>query len=323
MRNPSAPRRLHGSATYHIVQKIRCEAAEAITNLALRALRESRKESTLALANEIEAGKYTVTQAFGDPRIRRNIDRAVYRNFELFALSAVGFGFTFTMTEQNHNSADATFNMPLINGSFGLKAGAGHALDRTNERKLTAGHTFLELYELTDRSVCGQIAAKAGNVLYPITGKIGLDEVFNTFYLLNRPPNDGLRPIPNEAFKNRGIGTDVIDFSDTLTFVTKVDAKLNPSISLEPGPVRQFRLASASATSMSSRDDTHKLRITVAVGKPVDSVDEARGMVGLRAAVPAAARAKTRAVQRIYELRTEDFFTAVSGERRRLGLPPL
>ena len=317
------PEQVTGQPTYHIVQKIRCEAAEAIHKLAIRALRESYLQSTLDLADDIERGRYSVTQVFGDARLHRKIDENVYRNFELFALSAVGLGFTFTMTEHNESSNGVGFGMPFVNGSFALGLGAGHLLERTNERKLTTAHTFLELYELTTPEVCGNIAAKAGNLIYPIVGAVGLQEVFETFYLLNRPPNAKLRPIESEAFKNRGIGLDVTDFSDTLTFTTKFGASVNPSITLAPGALHQFRLASASVNASAFRNDEHKLRITVAVGKPVTSLAQARGLVGLRVAQPAAAAAKVDAVQRIYELRTEDFFTGIRNERKLLGLPPL
>ena len=261
------PEDVTGQPTYHIVQKIRCEAAEAIQKLAIRALRESYSQSTLALADEIERGRYTVTQVFGDPKLHRGIDRNVYRNFELFALSAVGLGFTFTMTEQNDNSGQAGFGMPFVNGSFALTFGAGKLLERANQRKLTTGHTFLELHDLTKRDVCANIAARAGNLIYPIVGNVGLYEVFETFYLLNRPPAQGLRPIADEAFENRGIGTDVTDFSDTLTFTTKLNVSAKPNITLEPGALQQFRLASASASLSAFRNDEHKLEIPVAVGK--------------------------------------------------------
>jgi hypothetical protein len=177
------PEDVTGQPTYHIVQKIRCEAVEAITKLAVRALRESYHPPTLALADRVESGELRVTWLFDDPKLRRDVDPNVHRNFDLFALSAVGLAFTFQISENNDARANANFRMPFSNGIFGLSVAAGNILDRENERKLTTGHTFLELYELTDPDVCSNIAARAGNLLYPITGKVGVGRGFRHFLL--------------------------------------------------------------------------------------------------------------------------------------------
>lgn len=309
--------------TYHIVQKIRCEARDAITKLAVSALRESYYPPTLALADRVESGELTVTDLFQYPQYSRDVDPQVHRNFDIFGLSAVGLAFTFTISENNDNSGNANFRMPLTSGLFTLGIQGGNTLNRQNERKLTTSHTFLDLYELTDRDVCSGISAGGGNLIYPITGKIGLDEVFYTFYLLNRPPNDNLRSPPDEAYKNRLAGHDVTDFSDSLMFTTKFNASVNPSIQLDPVPAHEFRLANASATSAAYRQDIHKLAISVEIGKPVVSLAQARGLIGLRAAAPAAQRARIQTLQRLYDLRRDDFFSGVRQERMLLGLPPL
>lgn len=317
------PEDVTGETTYQIVQKVRCEAREALTSLAVRALRESYSPPTLELAAQLEAGDITIIDLFQDPKNRSKVDPEVHRNFDVFALSSAGFEFAFTMSETNHHSASASFRMPFTDGTFNLNTGAGKTLERQNERNFKAGHTFIELYERTDARICSQIAARVGNFIYPITGKVGLEEVFGTFYSLNRPYNPKLRGIPGEAYRNFRQGGDVTKFSDALAFTTTLVATADPSVALDAGPIRQLRLAKASLSASATRMDLHRLTITVATGKRVASLQQARGLVGLRAAIPAAEAARTRAVQRLYELRREEFFAGINEERRLLGLPPL
>jgi hypothetical protein len=306
-------------STYHIVQKIRCEAREALTKLAVRALRESHQPSTLDLAQQIEDGRLRVTEIFEKPHLQTLVDRQVHNNFDIFALSAVALAFTFTITEGNNNTANATFKMPFTNGLFQLTADAGGKLDRVAERKLEANHTFLELYELTDPAVCAKIAAGGGNFIYPITGKIGLEEVFETFYLMNRPYNPALKSPDDEAFKNHRAGRDVKDFSDELKFTTKFNMGATPSITLDPVP-QKFRLTSASLTSSALREDLHKVVISVDIGDPVTSLMDARGRAGLRALNAAAQGAKRQASRRVKELRMENFISTVRDDLRQRGV---
>src|ERR1043166_3471481 len=125
--------------TYRIVQKIRCEAREALTELSVAALRESRDAGTHDLAARVEAGHLQVTALFEDPRYHPYVDPNVGHIFRIFALSAVAFDFTFTITENNDSLANAKFRMPFTSGLFTLGLAAGMELARQNERKLKKG----------------------------------------------------------------------------------------------------------------------------------------------------------------------------------------
>src|SRR5947209_1020231 len=79
------PEHVTGQPTYHIVQKIRCEAREALIDLALRALRESTNPRTLALADLYETqkdkDKVSIIDLFANPIYKRDVDPEVHKNF--------------------------------------------------------------------------------------------------------------------------------------------------------------------------------------------------------------------------------------------------
>jgi hypothetical protein len=327
------PQDVTGNTTYHVIQKIRCEARDALTKLAVRGLLESNNPSTRLLAKRLEADSdddpLNIVQIFTDPNLARGVDPLVHKNFDIMALSAIAFDFTFTGTENNDASAAANLRYPFLDGVFNLNVGAGNTRERQNERKVLVGHTFIELYRNTDREICRQISAGTGNLIYPITGKIGLEEVINTFYLLNRPYNDKLntpverhRPV-DEAYRNKAEGGDIKDLTDTLMFTTTFNAGATPSVALDPIPVQVFRLADANVVLSARRSDVHKVAISVQKGPAVTSITQALTLAGLQATLPSRRIAKARAFERLDNLRTEDFFKSQRQVRQRLGLPPL
>lgn len=95
---------------------------------------------------------------------------------------------------------------------------------------------------------CDRIDPPREHWIYPITGKIGLAELISSYIRLEKMS-----------------GT-VKKFIDTLTFTTVFNASVTPSVTLNPGPLKRFRLASASASLTASRTDLHE--VAVALGKP-------------------------------------------------------
>jgi hypothetical protein len=324
------PEDVTGNTTFHIVQKIRCETRDALIALTVRALRESQYPPTLVLADRIERREIGVTEIFDNPRLRRDVDPKVHTNFDIFGLSALAFDFTLVGVENNDASAAASFRYPFAEGVFNLGVGVGSNRERQNERKVKVGHTFLELYERTDAAVCEKLTAgTTGNLIYPIIGKIGMDELINTFYLLNRPYNPYLSPPVDkyglpvaEAFRNKPEGGDIRDLTDTLQFITSFNGGATPTIELAPISSQVFRVASASANVALRRSDIHKVAISIVKGAHATSLAQARNLAGLRrVSAPGALGAKQRAWERLDELRTEDFFTRQREIARRLGLP--
>jgi hypothetical protein len=248
------PENVTRDTTYDIVQKIRCEGREALDNISLRLLRKFTDRRTLDLADRIEAGELTTAEVLLNPKYRRNLvlDKETWDLFLAYTLSAVTFDFDFQISEDNNNQANANFTAPVTNGTFTLGANAGADLNRKSERKFEITNSFAELHTL-DRGYCENIAARIGNIVYPITGKIGLEEVFETF--VNLDSRIGVTPpAPAQGF------------SDKLTFLTTLSAGATPKIALTPIPDSRFRLADASATLSATRTDQHEVTIAIAKG---------------------------------------------------------
>ena len=269
--------------TYDIVQKIRCEGREALDEISVQLLRTSTDPRTLALADRVEAGELSVIDVFERHRRQLVLDRDVLALFASYTLTAVTFDFAFTISEDNDNQASADFRWPVVNGTFTLNAKAGAKLQRKAQRKFMITNSFYELHRL-DRARCANIVARSGNIIYPITGKIGLKEVFQTFVRLDSSSDLGVRP-----------GT-TSEFNDNLTFTTTLSAGANPKITLDPIADRRFRLASANLNVNAQRVDDHQVVINLAKGDILKGFDRAR--------LDAKARSKVIAELR----RTDSFF---------------
>jgi hypothetical protein len=267
---------------YDIVQKIRCEGKESLDNIAQRLLRLSTDPTTIAWADRVAAGELSFVQLFDKHRASLQLTPYAEKMLKAYTLSAVTFDFWFDITERNRNSANARFTMPVVPGLFSLGANANADFDRESSRKFQVVNSFYELHHL-DRSYCEDIAARIGNIVYPITGRIGVQEVFETFVRLDSDIEGGL-------------GGDAHRFSDELTFTTTVGAGVTPGILLDPLPARSFRLLNASATTSVSRIDFHRVTLAVARGPAIANLNQAR----------ATAREASKLIAD--ERRTEDFF---------------
>lgn len=284
--------------TIEIVQKIRCEARDALDQITVELMRESRDPLTISIANEIEAGRLTAVEAF--ERNYKRLDRNIVELANLFTTSAVGFGFTFTMTENDDVDGAANFRLPTPASVFTLGFDGWKKLKRSNARKFNMATTFFDLHGEVKREDCVQISAKSGNFVYPISGQIGLSEVFRTFMRLHLIKGLSIAEVK----------TDTDRFSDTLTFTTDVKAGVHPKITLTPGPLRSFRLSDVSVNVNVGRIDEHKVIVSLARGARFTSFAEAR------------AEAKKRALMIINDVRTEDFFVRQNDIFRRLEALP-
>lgn len=245
--------------TFSIVRKIRCEAREALDNISVDVLRKSHRSEVLDIADDVEDGNKNVRDLpnygpkFLEPQIA-----AVFRTF---TLSAVVLDFDFTIKETNDHMIDTNFRDPFTRGVFTLGLKGGKKLERQNQRKFQVGATFSELHgKQFDAEHCSHIAAKHKHILYPITGKIGLEELFYTFIKLTA--ETGGLGAPSEGPKK------LVKFTDTLTFITTLAATATPKITLMSNSSK-FRLSDATGTFGETRADSHK--VTVSVSKNTSS----------------------------------------------------
>src|SRR5262249_29406395 len=104
-------------------------------------------------------------------------------NIRKFKDTAIAYDFTFNMTETTNLDPTVDLTRPLTHKTFGTSIGAGFDRARQNIREFTLTDTFARLFTEIRERYCSEIA-DGKNYLYPITGRIGIDEMIGTFVRL-------------------------------------------------------------------------------------------------------------------------------------------
>ncbi len=170
-------------------------------------------------------------------------------------LVGAAYTFDFDITEHNNANADAKFQLPFVAPKV-LDGGGSASLDlmRQGHRVFETGDVWDEL--LVNHTRCAGVRPRPGNIVYPITGSIGVGRAVRTFI-----------DIVEQGGK---LGTAEKDsFVDTLKFTTEIMGGANASIALEP-VLNSFRIVSASAHLSGSRKDVHQLTLSLAFPHPLD-----------------------------------------------------
>jgi len=170
---------------------------------------------------------------------------------------AVAYDFNFEITEHDNLDASLAFKLPFTSPNvFDLGAAGSLHKTRTGKRTFSSQETFYDLI-LRDQW-CGNFEPRDRNVLYPITGSIGLRKVVETFM----------------ALSEQGGGKD--SFVDALTFTTTISGSVSPSVKLSPVS-DSFRLVSASAGVSADRTDLHQVKISLAFPVPAKPKKQKQG----------------------------------------------
>ena len=166
--------------TIEIVDHIRCEMYDALRHQVVIGFQLSDSGAAHQVAREIESHP---DRSLRDFLGKVELLKSDYKNrFGAFRGTTIGYGFRFNITEQDVATADLSFGLPwnpLAN--FGLKTGAGIDKRRANTRRFFKVETFEEL--LLSNDCLGKTLNEA-NIVYPITGKIGLRKVVEDFIKL-------------------------------------------------------------------------------------------------------------------------------------------
>lgn len=255
--------------TIEIVEHIRCEMYDALRHQVVIGFQLSDSEAARQVAHEIESHPDRSLKEFLG---KVELLKSDYKNrFGAFRGTTIGYGFRFNITEQDVATADLNFGLPwnpLAN--FGLRAGAGIDKRRANTRRFFKVETFEEL--LLSNDCLGKTLNEA-NIVYPITGKIGLRKVVEDFIKLT-----------TRGAKTSADSRDVKNFSEQLTFVTEISGSVSPSVKLAP-VTDQFKLANASGVLSARRTDVHELTLTFDVSKDFDLAKVIAGQPARRDAV--------------------------------------
>jgi hypothetical protein len=264
------PEDVTGVNTYHIVRQIRCETRAAAAKIVLRELRRLGTDHADQAADPI--AQRLVAQYEADPESISTFSPNLFpgpkyaqvRNlYSVIYSAAIAYNFDLTMNEQNNLGTSINLLGPWVpKFTLGLTADANRG--RTNERTFTVTDTFSELLTKLNTPIRGQRYCDGqivqANYIYPIAGRIGVDELVLTFFDLALFADlSGDKAAPGASSPPA--------ISDKLTFTTTIDGSVNPAKVLFNPVGAGFQFSDASLTGMASRMDTH----TVTVGLALDS----------------------------------------------------
>ena len=244
------PENVTGVKTSAIVHRIRCEAREAVSNAQSR-LTERLERVQSPRRREIIASRQNV-------------------------LSQIGIVLSFSLQgqEQNNvNAASATFTQTLSNGSFTFNPNVGDTVTRSNIRTFTVIESFSSLIKMNPERCAAEPTGP--NYQYPIVGRIGVDEMIDTF--VNLALYTGLGEEQFGIMDGQGT-PNVSDTAppalvDTISFTTTLTAGVNPMWVLNPvGSATQ--LTGANINLGVQRMDTHQVIIGLALPGPVSSLNK-------------------------------------------------
>ena len=224
-------------STFDIVEKIRCEARDAIATELLILLDRSSDPGTRALVPELKSGRLKFADLEED-----QVDDRTLSIIDQYRWAGIGFKFTFQISENNDASGSALFKMPFTDGTFSLAVAAGKDKSRQNRRVIDIGDSFEGLV-VGREDACATVEKPGKNWKHPITGNIGLAEVVHTYTRL--------------VGNNEKVG----EFSDELQYTVRAFGSVTPSVSLSKFEHKVLRLASASARLSADRTDTHRVKI--------------------------------------------------------------
>ncbi len=256
--------------TVEIVDHIRCETYEAMRHQIVLIFKLTGTPEALETARQIEEHPERSLQEFKN---KTALLRPEYqKRIVAFKSTTIGYGFRFNISEENIISSELNFGLPWNPlSNFTLKAGGSIDKKRTNTRRFFKVDTFEELLLSHD---CLKKTLNEANLVYPITGKIGLMNVVDDFFKLT-----------TSGAKTEGShSSDIKNFSEQLTFTTEITGSISPKVKVAP-VTDQFKLADASGTLAASRTDTHELTLTFDVGKGFDPAKIAASAPARRDAV--------------------------------------
>jgi hypothetical protein len=235
-------------STFDIVERIRCEGAEAL--------------------REIPSSNPFLKKAF------------------------IGYDFNFGIIEENNagdedNKGQLFFERLLSSGSFTLDL-QGYA---TRKRDATRTFRIVESLEQLKTANCSP-GTKRENLLYPITGSIGMKEIVQTYIGIERLTTfrkvrtDGRDPPPWTQLDPKDDKSPPVVFSDILVFTTTLGGSAKPELELNAVGVGSLKLKTGQIFAEATRMDTHSLTVVLS-RDPTDTTeppdeDEMEGLVNQR-----------------------------------------
>jgi hypothetical protein len=189
------------------------------------------------------------------------------RGHEFLKGTYIGYDFDFDITEVNNagtlgDRGKLTFTKTRPSGSLTLDLEGAAAMERAAQRTFR----IIESLEKLLTADCSREGTRA-NLLYPITGTIGMNEIVRTYVGLERLTT--LKPVLTGGGAEvgdipSGPSSTPVVFSDVLTFTTRLGAGVKPTLELNAVGVGNLRLTHASIFGDATRVDVHKLTVVLA-----------------------------------------------------------
>ncbi len=166
-----------GYDTYEIVNKIRCEARDAVQHKAIALLARSSSAKTREIAKQLQDN----TLSFKDMALS-SLDPDTRFFVDKYSKTAIAYEFTFDITEDNEADAQVDFLGAFTRGGGGFGLKASNDRMRENTRHFQISDTFGKI--VNEDLLCPK-DGNDPNWLYPIAGSIGLAESVKIFLDLN------------------------------------------------------------------------------------------------------------------------------------------
>lgn len=249
------PKDVTRDTTLEIINKIRCETRRALVERVKVVLEEEHSPTNQSLLEKLKQPGGASEEMICNLHPAA-FDEAASKRINKFAASTIAYTYKFTILEHKAKSGTANFRLPFTKGNFTLGLTAGSDKKRQNLRSITFGDIFSSL--ITGRHSdgrptglnCESVGQPRKHWIYPITGKIGMAEVVNTYIDLAK------------------ISKRVDTFSDTLTFTTKINVGADPKVTLTRFLPKKFSLADASASYAADRTDEHEVGLVLKTPDP-------------------------------------------------------
>ncbi|WFU80701.1 hypothetical protein QA645_40840 [Bradyrhizobium sp. CIAT3101] len=270
------PEDVTGVNTYHIVRQIRCETRAAAIDIIVRELRREAEAGDDAMAQRI-LGKYDADPEWisnFSPDLFVGPDYARYRDlYKVITTAAVAYNFDLTMSETNNLGTSVNLLGPW-SPKFTAALGGDANRSRSNQRTFTVTDTFGELLKINTlvRGVryCDKHLVEA-NFIYPVAGRIGVDEMVLTFFNLSL-----FGALEAQQAKPGAGGPPAM--ADKLTFTTTIDGSVNPAKVVFNPVGSGLQVADASLSGTLTRMDTHVVTVGLALDSKVSaSLNSLRG----------------------------------------------
>ncbi len=245
-----------GVSTYEIVQQIRCETRQAVIDSALAYL-TSRDDDPASQ----EIGKRFDPKFTADPepiaRLNPKLFKGdVYKILNVFWTTGVAYNYKLDMTEVNNADGELDFMKALTRGTFGLTLKGGFDRTRENVRTFTVTDNFGDLVQ---RPIHCDGRIVGPNYVYPITGRIGVDDMVHAFVYLSLTGN-----LAGESETPGVIPKGPPTLVDALEFTTTISGSADPKVDFAPIR-RTLSVSHADLNVAASRTDKHQVIVGLAL----------------------------------------------------------